>query len=529
MHKLSKTVVMLCGALVSGCQGVEGEQSGGADTEASIASVSQAVVSPELEASLSCVEAYANAGTCDWEHWSELWEACQTYLHPELEDGVFMDEVQFGNCTAANWPALREQLITPRPPRVRVREACWVGSQVLQEAESNGCYSLAEGAGASYVDVPLGKVVTLHAGADCTGDAVTVDTDANLCETSFESGAGANDTVRSLRVQDVVVPPTAYRYSCAAEESTCVENYNGRVGALNQRQTAKVIRVTLDGRTTASLTSIRNNVRDLSDFYSVASHGQMSLEIIDSQTVEVTSANCQKAKNQALQKSSSGAFLTVFVLPSGVCSVSNAGSNNIFLKGNLFRDYAHEAGHVLGLGHGHSKDPNTGKVNHYGDSSTYMGSNASDNYNLPQLHWLGWTAKEDLIKVNSAVDSGGSIDVTLRPVGRNAENASNLPLGAVWEIPGSDQRLFIAVPKGRANGSNQIEGGTVFVYRAPKCVGCTGMAMGSMVLARFEAKNTQEREVNGLFIKGVGYTSQIVKVDGKNVEDFTSVTVRLRR
>ncbi|WP_233582882.1 hypothetical protein [Corallococcus sp. CA053C] len=527
-------VVMLCGALVSGCDGVEEaqpthEQPGGTGTEASVASSRQAVISPALEASLSCVATYANAGTCDWAHWSELWDACQTYEHPELEDGLFIDEVQAGHCTAANWPALREQLLTPRPPLVRVRESCNGVSQVIQEAAANGCYTLAEAAGASYVDVPIGKTVTLHAGADCSGDSVTVDVDTNLCETSFGSGASANDTVRSYRIQDFWAPPSAQRYDCASTESTCVQNFNSRVSAINQKLTVKLVRVTLDGRTTPSLATLRNNVRDLSDFYSVASRNQVSLEVIASQTVQVTSSNCDTAKSQATHKASSNAFMTVYMLPSGICPKSNSGSRNVYLRGTLFRDLAHEAGHVLGLAHGSVRDPATDKTLESEDASTYMGNFASDNYNLPQLHWLGWTEKEELVKVNSAVDSGGSIDVTVRPVASNAASTSSLPLGAVWDIPGTDQRLFIAVPKSRLTGSNSIEGGTVFVYRAPKCEGCTGMALYTMRLARFGARSNTEYEAWGLYFMPVGYTSYFVQEDGKSVEVFTSVTLRIRR
>ncbi len=523
--------VMLCGALVSGCQGEEWEQRaheqpGGTGTEASVASTRQAVISPALELSLACVATYANAGTCDWAHWSELWETCKTYEHGELEDGLFLDEVQSGNCTAANWPALREQLITPRPPLVRVREACNGSSQVIQEAGSNGCHTLAQAAGASYVDVPLGKAVTLHAGVDCTGASVTVETDTNLCETSFGSGASANDNVRSFQVQDVVAPPSAHRYDCAPEELTCVENDNIRLGSINRKHTVKVVRVTLAGRSTPELSSIRGRVNDMYAFFAVASHGQVGLESIVSQTVAVTAGStCTAAKKQAVGQANSNKVLTVYSMPSGLCSTSNAGSRSIYLNGNLFRDYTHETGHVLGLAHGNTRDPSTGTVTQYGDASTFMGKFPSDNYNLPQLHWLGWTKKEELIKVNSAIDNGGFIDVTLRPVGSNAESTSSLPLGAVWDIPGTEpkMRLFIAVPKARLNDTNQIEGGTVIVYRAPRCEGCTGMSMGTTTMARFSARSVNAHAASGLLIKPVGYTSSVVQ----GVEVFTSVTVRI--
>ncbi|MCY1043203.1 hypothetical protein OV208_17940 [Corallococcus sp. bb12-1] len=535
MRKLSMTFVMLCGALVSGCQGEELEQPAheqprGTGTESSVASIRQGVVSAELAASLSCIETYVNAGTCDWAHWSELWDTCQAYAHPELDDGFFIDEVQSGNCTAANWPTLREQIIAPRSPAVRVRESCDVGSQVIQEAGSNGCHTLAAVASGSYVDVPMGKAVTLHAGTNCTGDSVTVENDANLCETSFESGASANDQVRSFRIQDVVALPSPYSYDCGANEPTCVKNFNSRLGALNKKHTVKLVRVTLAGRTTPSMATIRGNVVDLYNYYAVASRHQVSLQITGTQTVAVTSTNCADAKGQARRAvTGASAFLTVYSLPSGLCSTSNAGSNSVNLRGSLYRDYAHEVGHVLGLAHSSVRDPATGKVTSSGDSSSYMGIFASDNYTLPQLHWLGWTKKEELVKVNSAIDSGGFIDVTLRPLGTNADNTSSLPLGAVWDNPDTDQRLFIAVPKPRTNGTNQIEGGTVFVHRAPKCEGCTGMAMNTMQLARFGARSVNEHKADALFVKPVGFTSNFVQESGKSVEVFTSVTVRIRK
>ncbi|MCY1042067.1 hypothetical protein OV208_12140 [Corallococcus sp. bb12-1] len=526
------TVVMLCGALVSACNGEDAvqpanERPGGTGAEASIGSSSQAVVSPELAAALTCVETYVNAGTCNWPHWSELWETCLTYEHSELEDGLFLEEVQANHCTVANWPTLRAQLIAPRPQRVRVRETCFGDSPVIQDAASNGCHTLAPTAGASFVEVPFGKSVTLHAGASCTGDSVTVQTDANLCETSFGSGASTNNTVRSFQVQDVVAPPSAYRYTCASEESTCVRNYNSRLGAFHQTHPVRVVRVTLAGKTTPALTTIQAKVREMDAFFAVASRNQMRLELIGSQTVQVTSSDCGTAKTQAAQQVSTSAFLTVYVMPGGVCASSNAGSRRIFLNDNLLRSYIHETGHVLGLGHGNVRDPSTGVVTQYGDASTYMGRFVSENYNLPQIHWLGWTKKEELIQINSAIDSAGFIEVNLRPVGSNAVSTSSLPLGAVWDIPGGKDRLFFTVPKPRLNDANQIGGGAVFVYRAPKCEGCVGMELSTLQLARFGPRATSEYAASGLVVKPVGFTSSFVQVNGVSVEEFTSVKLRI--
>lgn len=533
MRKLSKTGVLLFGALVSGCDGGTWEQT---EPEASVSSTRQAAISPELAASLACVETYVNAGTCDWAHWSELWETCMTYEHPVLEDGRFLAEVQSGNCTAASWPVLREQLISPSPAPVRLRESCNGASLVIQEAASNGCYAVAPAAGASFVEVPFGKSVTLHAGANCTGDSVSTQTDMNLCETSFESGASADGNVASFRIQDVEAPSSPYNYDCAAGESECVRNYNDRLGSINQRHTVKIVRVLAPGRTTFSMQAIETSVRGLYEFFAVASRNQVSRNTMDPQLVNVSGTTCEKVRTQAVGQARSNAFMTVYMMPTGLCPTSNARERSIFLNDNLFRSYAHEAGHLLGLAHGNARDPATGKVTPYGDASTYMGQFTSDNYNLPQLHWLGWTKKEELVQVNAALALDRSTEVILRPVDRNIDRPNSPAehkLGAVWETPDGKERLFIVVPKAVLNGANQIAGGTVIVYRAPTCKlksDCPGtMVMGTTTMARFIATNLNVHAVDGSPIKlqVMGSESKRVQVGGKPVDEYAWVKVRI--
>ncbi|WP_254627458.1 hypothetical protein [Myxococcus sp. CA040A] len=535
------TGVLLCGVLVAGCNAGEWEepaheQPGGTGTEASIGSTRQAITSPELMASLECVETYVNAGTCDWDHWSELWETCATYNHPALEDGYFLDEVQSGNCTAANWPTMREYLSTPRSMEVRLRESCNSSSQVIQGAEANGCYSLEPAAGASYVNVASGKAVTLHAGTGCTGDSVTVQSDASLCDTSFESGASADGNVQSFRIADAEVPPSDYNYTCAVGESECVRNYNPRLGVVNSTHRVNVVRVALAGKTTPSMSSIMANVHNMYDFFVVASRNQVHRNIIGTQTVQVTSSNCGKAKEQAVAQVSATAFMTVYVLPTGLCSISHATGGNIYLNDNLFRTYVHETGHILGLAHGNARDPSTNKPIEYRDASTFMGRFPSDNYNLPQLHWLGWTKKAELTQVNAVLERDRFTEVILRPVDVNA-NKPDSPidhkLGAVWETPDGKNRLFIVVPKARLNSANDIEGGTVIVYRAPTCklrADCpTVMVMGTLTLARFIATNTNVHAVfeSPLKLSVVGSKSKNVQVAGKTVKEYEWVKLRI--
>lgn len=72
-------------------------------------------------------------------------------------------------------------------------------------------------------------------------------------------------------------------------------------------------------------------------------------------------------------------------------------------------------------------------------------------------------------------------------------------------------------------------GGAVFVYRAPKCDGCLSMDMGTLQVARFGPRATSEFGAHGLRFKPLGFTSSIVQVNGKSVEEFTSVTLRIWR
>ncbi|MCP3143142.1 hypothetical protein [Pyxidicoccus xibeiensis] len=532
MNRLFVIAVTLGGALVTGCSGLT-EEPPASEAAAPVASVRQKVLSPGLVDALECLQGYVEAGTCDWEHWSEMHELCATYDHPELEDGFFLEEVQAGRCTATHWPTLRAQVVAAAAP-VLVRTHCDSSSQVMQGTELDGCFTL-QGTGASYVSVTYDTAATLYSGAGCTGEALAVQADTSLCGTSYPSGAGANDNVRSYRLHPAQERPSSARYTCAPDEPTCVTNFNSKVDRVNSTHTVKIVRVAQAGRTTASIADIRNDIYKLYDFFGTASRGQVSLNLLEGshRTVTVPStANCGQAEAQATRVSSnSDAFLTVIRLPAGLCkpsSPAHAGSHRIYMRNGLQNIYAHEVGHVLGLNHG-ERILEDGSTLGNSDTTTLMARMPATNYNLPQLHWLGWTKKEDLVQVNSAIEDGSAFDITLRPVDLNVDDGSGLPLGAVYEIPGKALRLFISMPRSRTTDINPVEGGSVFVHRARICEGCTGMVMGTMRIEQFSATSTAARTVRDLVITPLGFTSHLIREDGKNVEVFDTVTLRIQR
>jgi len=66
--------------------------------------------SGDVKGSLACVMAYNRAGSCDWRHWSEMYETCKTYEHPALDDGILLNAVKEEACTPENWRSLQSQM-----------------------------------------------------------------------------------------------------------------------------------------------------------------------------------------------------------------------------------------------------------------------------------------------------------------------------------------------------------------------------------------------------------------------------------
>jgi len=51
----------------------------------------------------NCMASYSQRGVCDWEHWSEMYEACELYKYPPLDDEETVAAVKAGKCSWDNW------------------------------------------------------------------------------------------------------------------------------------------------------------------------------------------------------------------------------------------------------------------------------------------------------------------------------------------------------------------------------------------------------------------------------------------
>lgn len=323
----------------------------------------------------------------------------------------------------------------------------------------------------------------------------------------------------------------AYEYTCGKNEPECVKNYNKNV--ISNGEAARkynVVRVVMPGRSTPSMANIKSNARWLSNFLNTSSRGQLRVKLDKAITKKVSKGSCNQAKAQAKSIANSGALYTIRVFPKGLCGSSNAGGGVANLTSTLKRNFAHEVGHLLGLAHGNRLNRKTGKVDAYKDASTFMGRFPSSNYSIPQLHWLGWTEKKDIVQLDSGVlDSGGSLEVTLRPIDKNMKSNRDNPIAYVYDLP-NNSRLFISIPKSLKTATSGVQGGQVFFYKSPKCQKCRGMAMGDTVIQRIvNPKTSKDYRVADLIVNPVSYESEAGRVNGRNVEKFKSITLRISK
>ncbi|MCP3672113.1 MAG: hypothetical protein GY814_17120 [Gammaproteobacteria bacterium] len=65
----------------------------------------------DLREALECVAKYSEHNVCDWDHWSEIDEVCETYAFPATaKDGFLLNQVKAGKCSWNNWSNLFNQI-----------------------------------------------------------------------------------------------------------------------------------------------------------------------------------------------------------------------------------------------------------------------------------------------------------------------------------------------------------------------------------------------------------------------------------
>ena len=316
----------------------------------------------------------------------------------------------------------------------------------------------------------------------------------------------------------------AFSYSCDETTEDCVINYNKNKKKTNSNSVRKIniVRVVAPGRKNHSMQSILNKTRNMIGFYDTVSRGQFTLKVNNWKTKEVDAKSCQSVKNKA-RHGEGGPFLTVYSLPKGLCNFSNYTHSAIFLNDNSAQSFAHETGH--GIGFGHSSLKNKGKgASEYGDVSSIMGRGPALNYAIPQLHWVGWTKKNEIVKLNGKFNIGEEIEVSLRPLDRNVASDDNTPLAYVYELP-SGKRLFISIPRSASSNLNDVKGGEIFVHRANKCVNCSGISMGTMTMARIKPNSTKTHNVLGLSIRLSSTEGDHIIQKGKKRFKYRKVTL----
>lgn len=62
------------------------------------------------EALFFCMASYSKEGQCDWGHWSEMYEVCELYKYPPLDDQETIAAVKAGKCEWSNWSNFAEWL-----------------------------------------------------------------------------------------------------------------------------------------------------------------------------------------------------------------------------------------------------------------------------------------------------------------------------------------------------------------------------------------------------------------------------------
>ena len=286
-----------------------------------------------------------------------------------------------------------------------------------------------------------------------------------------------------------------------------VINHNNPNRSLGHK-TLEVLRVTMPGKETHSMSSIQRATRRFVNSQEQLSRGRLTYNYRDSRTVNTDTTVCKTAKNAAERARRKGTFVTIITIPCGPQHASISKSK-VHIKQNIQMIRHHEVGHVLRLNHSGTWDRANNDVIGYGDGSSNMSRYGARAYTASQLHGLGWTDPHDTVRIDDYLDQAGYYEGKLRPVNKN--EPGTLPMALVAELAHNDRRIWISAPY---NDRLQL-----YVHSQRTCIGCGGMFMGTRRLG---------------IIKDTGITMQVAGLnvtflDAQKNKDgiFTEFTVRV--
>lgn len=254
---------------------------------------------------------------------------------------------------------------------------------------------------------------------------------------------------------------TSEPYICEESEDKCVQNYNNSLSQSNGQKRVLVRPINFeDTNWSPNLTKIRQKLSVNAEFLLEASRGRYGFsEIVVKPTRKINGVSQSCANREIARKRLSGDGtkydLKVYGYPVGTCSFSNAGNNKIHMnKGNINNSmtFLHELGHIFHLQHSRAMRGemtgvfcNKNRQDNDGlcpDVSTYLGyfTPYNRNYNVVDLHWLGWLDKYEVERILPDKHS-----YTIRAIDRKIENGVE-PLALVFDHPISGNRMFLSMP-----------------------------------------------------------------------------------
>lgn len=196
----------------------------------------------------------------------------------------------------------------------------------------------------------------------------------------------------------------------------------------------------------ANVNSVNGAARQMAQTYKDLSGGL----VIFSVTTRRIKVNFNKAPKN-ISKAEKQAINTIGVTPSdkniyaivnhNAKKYSNAGNHIAHLMGTLARDFCHEVGHLDPFSLGHSGAYKNGKLEPYGDGTSFMGSFASNKLTGAQLYLLGWLP-ENKVGLYNIGDSATNFNICSLYANNDGDNLK------VVLIPRGDQRpLYVSMPQ----------------------------------------------------------------------------------